>query len=240
MTTVRADYDPDYFKRFLWLALGCLFFGSWFLFDGLVGYPAELKRCEAYWQKTENPREPWEPIAESKWQELCKENDWSTKPPKTKPDKQAGKIGTQFFYSILCYCITIPCLLKWYFPRGTWVEGDDTQLKTSWGKQFKYDQIKQINKKKWEARGIAKVKYEDDGIPYTLIFDDYKYMREPMSKILIAMEKGLKDDQIIGAEREEVRLQKLREQAAQEKEAAKARAQAESTDEASELEPDAE
>ncbi len=234
-TTVRAEYDPDYFKRFLWLSLGCLFFGSWFLFDGLVGYPAELERCKAYWQPTENPREPWEPIAESKWRELCKENDWSTTPPKNKPDKQEGKIGTQFFYSVLCYCITIPCLLKWYLPRGTWIEGDDKQLRTSWGKEFKFDQVTQINKKKWEDRGIAKIKYEDEGVPYSFTFDDYKYQREPMGKILIAMEQNLKDDQILGADREEIRLQKLREQAAK----AKAEAAAEKSAATGESEPEA-
>ena len=220
MPTVRADYDPDYFKRFLWLALGCLFFGSWFLYDGLVGYPNELKRCEAYWQATGDPGNPWEAIDNAEWQALAKKNDWSNKPPKVKPDKQQGKIGTQFFYSILCYCITIPCLLKWYLPRGSWVEADENKLTSSWGKEFTFDQIKQINKKKWEDRGIAKIKYEVEGVPYSFTFDDYKYKQEAMGKIMIAMEEKLTDDQIIGADREVVRIAKRKEAAEKAKQAA--------------------
>lgn len=211
MATVRADYDPDYFKRFLWLALGCLFFGSWFLFDGLVGYPNELKRCEAYWQPTDNPREPWKAIDNAEWQKIAKENDWSKTPPKTKPDKQKSKIGTQFFYSILCYFITIPCLLKWYLPRGTWIEADDSKLTSSWGKEFAFEQITQINKRKWEDRGIARVKYESDGVPQSFTFDDYKYQREPMGQIMLAMEAKLSDEQIVGGDRESVRLAKQQE-----------------------------
>lgn len=239
MTTVRANYDPEYFKRFLWLALGCLFFGSWFLYDGLVGYPAELKRCEAYWRLSNDPKKPkgsYEPIDNATWKQLCEENDWSTKPPKTKPDKQANKIGTQFFYAILCYVITIPCLLKWFLPRGTWIEGDDKELKSSWGKDFKYEQIKRINKKKWEDRGIAKIHYEQEGIPYSFTFDDYKYEREPMGSIMQAMEAGLADDQIIGAERETVRIAKLK-AAAEEARAASEKAEPADTQPATEGHP---
>jgi hypothetical protein len=234
MSTVRANYDPDYFKRFLWLALGCIFFGSWFLFDGLVGYPNELKRCQAYWQKTEDPREPWVALDQAEWRQLAKKNGWSATPPKTKPDKQAGKIGTQFFYSVLCYCITIPCLLKWYLPRGTWIEGDGKKLTSSWGKEFNFEQITQINKKKWEERGIAKIRYDVEGIPYSFTFDDYKYDQEAMGKIMMSMEEGLTDEQIVGTEREVVRIAKQKEAAEKAKaEAEKVKAEAEAESPAS-------
>lgn len=211
--SVRADFDPDYYRRFLWLAVGCLVFGSWFLFDGLVTYPAELERSQAYFQKTENPRKPWKPVRESEWRKIAEEKGWSTKPPKDDPEKQASKIGTQYFYSVLCYLITIPCLFAWYRSRGTWMEGTDTELRTSRGAVVGFDQIQRIDKRKWVARGIARIHYERDGRKRTLLFDDYKFKREPMSRIMIAMERDLTDEQIVGAERESVRIARAREAA---------------------------
>lgn len=213
MATIRAEYDPEYFKRFLWLALGCLFFGSWFLFDGLFTYPKELERSKAYFRKSEEPGKKWEPIENAEWRTIAAQNDWSSTAPENEPDKQASKIGTQFFYAVLSFLITVPCLLKWYLPRGTWIEAGETGVKSSWGKEFAFSEITQINKKKWEDRGIAKVRYEKAGLPYSFTFDDYKYDREPMGQIMQRMEEGLTDEQIVGAEREVVRLEKLREAA---------------------------
>lgn len=221
---IRADYDSDYFKRFLWLALGCLFFGSWFLYDGLVNYPAELERCHAYW-KLDKETDKWVAIENAAWRTIAKQNDWSTAPPKVTPDKQQSKIGTQYFYSILSFLITIPCLLKWYLPRGTWIEGDEDGVKTSWGKNFAYSEITEVNKKKWADRGIAKVRYEREGLAYSFTFDDYKYEREPMGRIMMRMEEGLKDDQIVGDDRESVRVEKLKAAAAARKAAEEAEAQ---------------
>lgn len=218
-TTVRADYDPDFFKRFLYLSLGCLFFGSWFLFDAVKTYPKELKRAEAYWvevgPKRDDGHEEYEPLEEAEWLRIADENGWSTKPPKVKPDEQRQKTGGQYFYAALCLVVSVPCLLKWYLPRGSWIEGTDTELKTSWGTEFAYSDIQQINKKKWQEKGVAKIKYNRNGRTATLVFDDYKYLQEPMSRIMVAMEAGLSDEQIVGAEREEIRLARKKAEAAE-------------------------
>ncbi len=210
MTTVRANYDPDYFRRFIWLSLGCLVFGSWFLFDGLVTYPRELERSRAYWLPTEDRAEPWQAIDADKWREMTQQNGWSDTVPGEKPDKQEEKIGTQYFYAVVCFLITVPCLLKWFLPRGSWVEGTDTGVRTSWGTEFDYDQIRRIDKHKWDTRGIAKIRYERDGATHTFTFDDYKYQRAAMNEILQRMEAGLSDDQIVGAPRETVRQAQLK------------------------------
>lgn len=227
MATVRADYDPAYFRRFLLLAAGSLFFGLWFLYDGFFTYPAELERAMTYWRESEDPDargdEKWVPLEEHVWERIATEQGWEMKPPKVKPDEQQLKIGGQFFYSVVCLVVMIPCLVKWYLPRGTWIEGTDSELKTSWGVEFAYDEIQEINKKKWEDRGIAKIRYQRDGAAQTLTFDDYKYQREPMGEIMMAMEAGLSDEQIVGAEREVVlraKRQAAREQAAADAQAA--------------------
>ena len=199
---VRADYDPSYFKRFLWMAIGCAAAGAWFFFDGSVTYPRELDRCKAYWQPTDNPTEPWQPIEDDEWREVAKKNGWSKEKPTVKPDEQQEKIGTQFFYGIASTLIALPCLLKWYLARGTWVEGDENGLTSSWGQGFQFDQVESINKRKWEDKGIAKVRYSEGGHSRTFVLDDFKYQRKPMDNIVRWLEAKLTDDQITGGTRQ--------------------------------------
>lgn len=200
--TVRADYDPSYFKRFLWMAMGCAAAGAWFFFDGSVTYPRELDRCKAYWQASDDPRNPWEPVDDDEWIEIAKANNWSKEKPDVKPDKQQEKIGTQFFYGIGSMLIAIPCLLKWYMARGTWIEGDENSINSSWGQSFKFENVQSINKRKWEDKGIAKVRYEEDGRVQTFVLDDFKYQRKPMDTIVRWLEAKVTDEQITGGERQ--------------------------------------
>ena len=200
--TVRAEYDPSYFKRFLWMALGCAAAGAWFFFDGSVTYPRELDRCKAYWQASGDPKSPWQAIDESEWLEIAKANNWSKAKPEVKPDKQQAKIGTQFFYGIASTLIAIPCLLKWYLARGTWVEGDEDEINSSWGQSFKFANVESINKRKWEDKGIAKVRYEEDGRTQIFVLDDFKYQRKQMDTIIRWLEAKLTDEQITGGKRQ--------------------------------------
>jgi hypothetical protein len=199
---VRADYDPSYFQRFLWMAIGCAAAGAWFLFDGAVAYPRELDRCKAFWQSTDNPQEPWEPIDDDQWWEIAKTNGWSSEKPDVKPDEQEDKIGTQFFYGIASTLLAIPFLLKWYLARGTWIEGDENGITSSRGQSFQFEQVESINKQKWEDKGIAKVRYREDGSVRRFVIDDFKFQREPMDRIIRWMEAKLTDDQIIGGTRQ--------------------------------------
>ena len=200
--TVRAEYDPTYFRRFLWMALACAGASAWFFFDGSVTYPNELKRCEAYWQATDNPNDPWKPMESRDWVKVAASNDWSKEIPRETPDKQREKIGTQFFYAIGSLIIAIPCLLKWFLARGTWVEGDEKSIRTSWGQELKFEQVETLNKRKWKDKGIAKVKYLDEGQPVTFVLDDFKYHRESMDTIIRSLEATLTDEQILNGKRQ--------------------------------------
>ena len=198
--TVHADYDLRFFRRFLWIALGCVVFSLWFLFDGMVAYPKELERCATYWQPADQPGR-WQEMERSAWLEIAQSKNWSTKIPE-KPDVQREKITKQYVFSVITFLIAVPCLLKWLLARGTWVESTGKSIRASWGPEFNFDQVVSINKSKWVDKGIAKVRYRRNGRLRTFVLDDFKYHREPMEQIIRDLEATLSDAQITGGQRE--------------------------------------
>ena len=209
--TVRADWDPKFFSRFLWIALGCVLMGSWFFYDAKFTYPHELERCLEYWSRAEDPKSPkrWIPMEEEKWQKLAESKGWSTKPPKSDPEEQKTKIGQQYFWGVLTTLIALPCFLKWFFAKNTWVGMTERGVKTSWGREFLFENVKSVDKSRWVAKGIAKVTIENGQRTEKFVMDDFKYLRQPMSDIMRAIESHLPPEQITGgpteAERDEQR-----------------------------------
>lgn len=200
---IRADYDPKYFRKFLLIGLGCIAFGGWFLFDGLVTYPAEMERARVYW--SENPEKKgthrFESMDRNEWESVVRERKWPVEPPHN-PEEMEHRIQSQYFYAIICMVIAIPCLLKWLLAKGSWVEADDRALKTNFGPAFSFADITEIDKSRWDKKGITRIHFESGGRKGTFAFDDFKFQREPMGLILRRIESTLSDDQITGGERE--------------------------------------
>ncbi len=213
---LRANNDPKYFRRFLLIAAACLAFAGWCFYDALVAYPAELERSKVYWTPVEGSQKKYTGLSRKEWTKVVKERQWASAQPET-PDKMHHKIDSQYFFAALCGLVGIPCLIKWFMSRGTWVESTEKELSSSWGTRFAFDQIVSIDKTKWEKKGITKIKYKQDDKEKTFVFDDFKYERSVMSDILHEIETGLKDDQIIGAEREtEIKARKAAKKASEE------------------------
>ncbi|MGI9518481.1 MAG: hypothetical protein ACR2NP_15605 [Pirellulaceae bacterium] len=208
--TIRANYDPRYFRRFLYIAIGCIGFALWFFYDAVVGYPSELERANVYWTPSDDPGKKYDPMVRDEWRTVVAENGWPTASPR-KPDKLKNAIQGQYFYGGFCAVLAIPCLLKWGLAKGSWVEGTESGLTTSWGPALQCKEITSIDKTKWENKGITRIHYQQDGNDKTFKFDDFKFQREPMGDILEMIEKSLSDDQITGGDRESVIRQRRKE-----------------------------
>lgn len=198
---IRADYDPKYFRRFLYIGLGCFAFTAWCFYDALIGYPAKLERANVYWTPSDERPGEYIGMEREPWRTIVREKGWPIDPP-DQPEVIEHKIQSQYFYAAICFLIAIPCLLKWFLAKGSWVEGDGQRLHTSWGPEFSYDEISKVDKSKWQKKGITRIDYESDGRQLSFGFDDFKFQREPMSQILLQIEAGLKDEQITGGARE--------------------------------------
>ena len=217
--SVRANHDPKFFRRYLFIAVGCLAFAGWCFYDALIGYPADFERAYTYWQESTASKN-YEGMERSKWREITAEKGWPTEAPK-KPDEIKKSINQQYMMAICCIVIGIPCLLLWFKSRGSWVEGDGQTLTTHKGLSIPYSSIKKLNKTKWEKKGITIIHYDSQGSAKKFAFDDFKYDRAPMGEILEQIESGLTDEQIEGGDRQTVINERV-EKAKQEKAAKEA------------------
>ncbi|TWT93782.1 hypothetical protein [Stieleria varia] len=192
---IRAEVDHGYFRKFLFVFLGCMAFAGWCLYDALIKYPRALEIAEAYEKIDESVRR-------EQWPILTKEKGWPKATPQKSAEKISQGIGQQYFMLIICLAMGIPAVLKWMSGQGTWVEGDEATIRNSHGKTVPIDSITKIDKRKWSEKGIAKIHFQDGSSKKTFVMDDFKYERAAMSQIMAMAEANLSDDQIIGGQRE--------------------------------------
>ena len=200
MKTIRANVDKKFIRRFLIISIGCFLFMLWGLYDGLYTYPSKLRKSHEY-EKLAVQLESGELTEDERgqeWIQITEENGWSL----TKPDEAKNiENGIKFQWVIFGVGLVLGIffLIKYIRLLGTWVEGDDSKLSTSWGQTIHFKNIQQINKTKWAKKGIAKIEYaEENGASKQMVFDDFKYDQKAMGNILAQAEKDLSKDQIVG------------------------------------------
>ncbi len=80
---------------------------------------------------------------------------------------------------------------KWYLPRGSWIEGTDDEIRDSRGRTFSLNSLVEIDRHRWEEKGIAVLRFNHEGRKQKFILDDFKYQREAAGKILELAERKL-------------------------------------------------
>jgi hypothetical protein len=194
VSAIRADFQSTYLFRYILLGGAFLCMSLWFLYDGVIGYPSKLPIAQAY----DKLRELEPAKRADEWQKIASERGWPREVPKKNAEQIEGDILGQYVFSALCGLVALPALIYLFRSRGTWVEGTEEGLTTSWGQSLKFADVKRLDKKKWAEKGIAKATYKNGSSTNVFVFDDFKYAREPLGKILRALEAVLSRDQIVG------------------------------------------
>ncbi|MEO1529761.1 MAG: hypothetical protein AAFX06_30455 [Planctomycetota bacterium] len=188
---LRADVHKPFFRKFLFVFLGCLGYSGLCLKDGLWAYPKKLTVAMAYEELPEEGRE-------EAWEKLAAEKGWPPVAPAKEAKKIRQDIGTQFLQIALCMLFGVPAVMMWMGGQGTWIEGDESILRNSKGVEVPIESITKIDKRKWPEKGIAKIYYEVDGKTKKFVMDDFKYNREAMGELMKFAEANLVEDQLIG------------------------------------------
>jgi hypothetical protein len=200
---IRAENDPRYSRRFLIMGIVAIGFGLWSLYDGMVKYPAQRVRGfdefkTDYKSLFENPRfkaMTVDQLEQSKDDE--RRQEWA-KYMHERGIKSIPEIFTQYVQTAVAtiaglFLISIPLRA-----RGRWIESNESGITSSWGQSFQFDEVEQVNKRKWRDKGIAKVTYVAGGRRQQFVIDDFKFKREPTDQILFELEQRIEIERIIG------------------------------------------
>ncbi len=191
----RAEFQKGYLKRYLLMACICISAGLWFAYDGFIGYPANLPAAEAYDALREIPDDAEK---SDRWRALAEENEWPRSVPVKTADDIRNDITGQYIWMAICFLGGVPALLYYFNCRDAWVERTEGGIRTSWGQEFQFSQVNKLDKKRWAKKGIAVAHYAEEGTNGRFVFDDFKFDREPIGKMLSALEELLPRDQIVG------------------------------------------
>ncbi len=198
---VRAKISKGYIWRPGLIGTAALVFCSWFYYDGTVKYPLQQKQSEAYAQIYQDNTDPIE--AGRAWEALAAENGWSNTKPTMREDKD---IFTQKLLAGITAPVGLYFMATFLLSMGRWIEADEDGVRTRSGKATDYASIKSIDKSRWKTKGIAVVHYDSNGQSGQITLDDWKFDREPIKRILEAIDERMPGGEQVGedADGEEV------------------------------------
>ncbi|MBX3422106.1 MAG: hypothetical protein KF752_11185 [Pirellulaceae bacterium] len=195
MVSIRANFQSSYLWRYLIMAIAGLFMALWFAFDGLVTYPKGLEYAEAYEQVAQNHTTEGERA--KAWRELAASKGWPLEVPEKSARTIRNDIEGQYFFGVLSLLLGLPAAYLYWRSRGRWIESTEDGLVTSWGQRVRFADVQSLNKKRWDAKGIARATYIEGTSKRTFVFDDFKYDREALGQILRKLEAVLPEEKIV-------------------------------------------
>lgn len=198
--TIRANISRNYLLRLGLVGLFCLAGSMWFLYDGLVTYPNQRIRAEEFQKFEEENQEMDELDRLNKWNEIAASKGWPTGNPGE--PKKDHDINEQFFYAGAAGLAALGFLSRLGYMFHRWVECDDTTLRDKAGHETSYANITELNKKKWQSKGIAFVHYKAGGEAERIRLDDFYFDREATRQILRKVEANIDPALIINGKPE--------------------------------------
>ena len=191
--TLRTDISKKHLLRLTAVACVCLGFSGWSYYDGKYAWPAQRERALKY-QELEDFGEL------EKWPEVAAENGWEPYNP-GEPKKETD-IQLQFYMVGIAGIPGLLVLINVLRSLGRWIEMDDKCLRSSRGEEVPLDAITQIDKKRWDKKGIAKVHYQANGSEKKFTLDDFIYERPTTDEILRQLELRVGFDKIVNGKPE--------------------------------------
>lgn len=204
---LRTEINPRFLLRMGIVGLFCIGMTLYCLYDGLVAYPTQRERAEAYNAFKEEHPDVGQKDLFDMWKETVAEKGWDPGvagreqtpygPPKSDID-----INGQFYMGGFTALLGLIFLGRVFLNRGCWIEADDEGLRSSENREVKFDQVTALDKKKWANKGIAKLQYEVDGRKDKIVLDDCNYDRETTNEILRHVEAKIGHGKIINGKPE--------------------------------------
>jgi len=175
----RARISRHYHIRIFLIALACLGLGAWFMQDGYIKYP----KMQRTYQRFEALKEQYPTDYQQRWYEIARTEGLPEKPEA----KSDADIVTQKIIGYLLVPFGLFVLARFLLNLRRWVEMDESGLRDQSGRDVKWADIKELDKTRWDRKGIAVVRYAQAGREGKIVLDDWKYDRDP----IVAMVKRI-------------------------------------------------
>lgn len=190
---VHARISKEWRRRMFFM--GFMIWGSsaWFAYDGYVAWPAEEQRYQQLVKITadvvaedEKPTDK-NPEVSRLWRNYAEENDLKTKIPKHRSDGDLS--GQRYIAGFFAVIGVFFSFWVWLQHRKS-VRADGEIITGAGGETVNFAEIVDMDRSKWESKGIAYAIYERDGRRRKLCLDDHKFIGA--EEIIVEAEKRIK------------------------------------------------
>lgn len=177
----RATIRSGYKFRIGLVALVCLGFGCWAIYDGSVTYPEKQRQYEMSEQLKED-HEDWR----SRWETFAAENDLPENPSDIQ-SKSDMDIVTQFIMAGITFPIGLWTGAIFVSLGRRYIEADAKGIRDWKGRELAYSDLVEVDHHRWDSKGIAiLVGDQPDRGSVRITLDDWKFEREPTVAIFMA------------------------------------------------------
>ncbi len=176
---VHAPISKEWRRRMT--LMGLMLFGSalWFFYDGFIAWPAEAQRHEQLERITAElvasgeATDAKDPAVSRAWDAYAVEHDLKPKPPK---ERTPGDISAQRTIGgvLLTFGLIFAAWVALQHRKSVRADGD--LITGANGERVPLDTIVEIDRRKWNNKGIAYAIYEVDGRRRRLCLDDHKFI----------------------------------------------------------------
>ncbi len=187
---IKAKIASGYRNRLILIAAGALLYSAWIVYDATVKYPRQLDIYTAYQETIKDNPDTWNEV----WAQKAKLNGWD--PQLT--ERSQGDINTQWYMFAITFPIGAFCLFSLILWSRRYIGADDSTLYATGGVAVPFDKITAINASRWEAKGIARVRYDLGAGQREVLIDDWKFEREPSDQIFQRLCEHVDPQQITG------------------------------------------
>ena len=175
---LKAHISPIWRRQKLFIAIFFWAVAAWFPFDGLCTCPRSNERWDALEDAIRRNGPPMR-RATAGWR---RRRTTFTRPRiftrSTIAPAWPRPIGTLLF-------------IYWVTQKSRTLRIDGEAVYTPAGSRVPFDSIVGIGKKRWESKGLATVRYQEEGRQRQFVVDDYKFETEPTHQILEEIEERL-------------------------------------------------
>ena len=180
--SIRTKISNGYRWRIGIVGLAAVAFGCWFIYDWQIGYPKKQERYQEY-RSVVDPDGDGELLGnyQEVWYDYATEKGYSTSEPKEITDSD---VQTQLYYGLPCFLVGLPFFGSFLLMGRRFIETDDDAIWDHKGNRAAWDQITEIDKSRWQTKGIAVIHFDAGDGEKRIVLDDWKFERNQTQRIM--------------------------------------------------------